>query len=1060
MPSQFMRQLRPELYSDTEERTDYRLDAPMLEYHLETLTRRNQTHDFEIFCRKLCERAICPNLRAQTGPDGGGDSKADSETFPVADEVGELFYEGEANAGNQRWGFAFSAKEDWKQKVKDDVQGLLDTGRSYDRIICVTSRFAKSKDRAKLEDDLSEHAGVPVTIHDRTWIVDQVIENQRKDLAFNYLGVGAEVSEGSKLGPDDYSRLRQLEKIETELADPTAYRGIEQDRVVDGLLAAKLARGLEKPRTEIDGRFARAIRLADKYGNLHQRIEARYEHVWTALWWFDDFDFLEAEYPVIEALCDQASHTRTLQFLLNLIQLFVNGIIYGHLDRSACRFDQRIGILSSWLEAMAADKDRPNNQLEAEAALQHIAMSLAILSNDTDALSRIWETYSTILDRAQGLGEFDALRLARLIEVAEVAAGDDSAYAALIDKLAAFVTDRTGEAQGALILLRRAEKLGFSRHFEMIRLLSKAATQLSKREHTSELVDALCSLTLAYRSAGLLWAARATCIFAISTMIVDTEAGERPPPRLVVMAKVWGWISLDLNHLPDFVAAIGLLRGTTEVLPFATEDREKLRRDATSLELACGSRILNLSNGELPKLAEWPDLFEATRLFVPRTALLFTLGYEDVLRADESIPASESESDVKDLLSRLANQAVGDTSSGIGVVLNGKNASQTLSTKLLGMRVDIQTLGSQNAILAGETVVSSLEAFFATTIEHRVFPHTEHFAICVVEDKAATAPFFAISRDEMTGTLTWPTDLAPTSYGNREIIRDVWVDVAAQVIAVTCFIPDAELVLQALTRGERVLGRMMLVAASPNSYHRMFNRYLTRAGDLFEGELRDYPPRSPRPEVDKFDLKGLAQRPSDCEDAASDRREIAAESHRDHTIRSVIDVHLWDKAAWRGAGFVEHEPGYPPLLALLFEDEEAATKIFERWRGRFTHYDEGDRIRVSIIRNLADRPPAHYALQISANAYPSEVEPGQIVGLIARCLTAEPASSVNLDRFLLQYSRYRAYYLAPAIIQPGLGQPRFLDNIRIIKRELNIVDAASVTEQMIEWLAVKQSAID
>jgi len=64
--SQFMKKLRPEYYSDTEDRVKYILDAPNLEYHLESITSRNQTHDFEIFCRKLCERTICPNLRAHT----------------------------------------------------------------------------------------------------------------------------------------------------------------------------------------------------------------------------------------------------------------------------------------------------------------------------------------------------------------------------------------------------------------------------------------------------------------------------------------------------------------------------------------------------------------------------------------------------------------------------------------------------------------------------------------------------------------------------------------------------------------------------------------------------------------------------------------------------------------------------------------------------------------------------------------------------------------------------------------------------------------------------------
>ena len=60
MPSEFMRKLRPEYYSDSSGRTVYELDQPTFEYHLESLTQRNQTHEFEIFCRKLCERVICP----------------------------------------------------------------------------------------------------------------------------------------------------------------------------------------------------------------------------------------------------------------------------------------------------------------------------------------------------------------------------------------------------------------------------------------------------------------------------------------------------------------------------------------------------------------------------------------------------------------------------------------------------------------------------------------------------------------------------------------------------------------------------------------------------------------------------------------------------------------------------------------------------------------------------------------------------------------------------------------------------------------------------------------
>ena len=101
-----------------------------------------------------------------------------------------LTYIGNANNGRERWAFAFSAKRTWADKARKDVKGIVETRRSYDRIICVTSWFARAKDRARVEDELSEKYNIPVTTHDRSWIVKEVIENDRADLAFNYLKVG------------------------------------------------------------------------------------------------------------------------------------------------------------------------------------------------------------------------------------------------------------------------------------------------------------------------------------------------------------------------------------------------------------------------------------------------------------------------------------------------------------------------------------------------------------------------------------------------------------------------------------------------------------------------------------------------------------------------------------------------------------------------------------------------------------------------------------------------------------------------------------------------------
>ena len=86
-PQELMRTWHPDLFADTELIRRPMLRREEFEYYLETLTSRKQEYEFEHFCRKLAERELCPNLRVQTGPTGGGDSKVDTETYPVAEII-------------------------------------------------------------------------------------------------------------------------------------------------------------------------------------------------------------------------------------------------------------------------------------------------------------------------------------------------------------------------------------------------------------------------------------------------------------------------------------------------------------------------------------------------------------------------------------------------------------------------------------------------------------------------------------------------------------------------------------------------------------------------------------------------------------------------------------------------------------------------------------------------------------------------------------------------------------------------------------------------------------
>jgi hypothetical protein len=141
-PREFLKARRPEKFSDSAIEDKPALDRTQLEYHLDTLTSRSQETVFENFARRLAQYEICPNLLPHTGPTGGGDSKADAETYPVADVLSLTWFSGIGReAAHERWAFAFSATKKWRPKLQSDIAKIAATGRGYtERKVTLTSR--------------------------------------------------------------------------------------------------------------------------------------------------------------------------------------------------------------------------------------------------------------------------------------------------------------------------------------------------------------------------------------------------------------------------------------------------------------------------------------------------------------------------------------------------------------------------------------------------------------------------------------------------------------------------------------------------------------------------------------------------------------------------------------------------------------------------------------------------------------------------------------------------------------------------------------------------------
>ena len=214
-PSQFMRARRPELFSDSKVRAEPQLNKDALDYHLSILTSKKQEIDFEHFCRRIAEQEICPNLVAQTGPIGGGDSKVDSETYPVSERISTRWYQGfPNNSGVERWAFAFSAKREWRSKVRADVKSIASTERGYKHIYFITNQYVKDKSRAQVEDQLTGKHKLRVHILDRTWLLKCIFEHGRQATAIETLHLDAPSSKSLLVGPKDLARAQQLDAVD------------------------------------------------------------------------------------------------------------------------------------------------------------------------------------------------------------------------------------------------------------------------------------------------------------------------------------------------------------------------------------------------------------------------------------------------------------------------------------------------------------------------------------------------------------------------------------------------------------------------------------------------------------------------------------------------------------------------------------------------------------------------------------------------------------------------------------------------------------------------------
>ena len=652
-------------------------------------------------------------------------------------------------------------------------------------------------------------------------------------------------------------------------------------------------------------------------------------------------------------------------------------------------------------------------------------------------LASLWPHFGEILAKADGLGEFDANRLTKLIEVFGQVAGKDRGYRDLVDQVSEFVAKRTGESEGALVLLKRADQLDFDENMEMIRLLGKAARLLSKKEHSDDLVHAQALLAVAYRSAGLLWAARASCTSAAATLFIEADEDGELPATLFPMLMNAAWQAVELKHFPEVLEIIQVARGCLKSLPYDDESTKRATEQLQDFDLVLACQLANLSSAEVPRLEMIPDILGGLGLTHSRFTLLYMLGYEDVLREEGWIPEIESAQDVLSFFNQFAGQPAGDAV-WRPAIFNGRD-EQVFATSVLGVQVNVTHQPTDTGITVAEAIVGTVEALFATAFELDAFAHVERFDVTVVE---ADITRFEVTTDidRMRASVRWPREVfpgLPSVYGD---FLNMLLEVAATVFSATCHTKNFGDAVPRLFKTDAELDRAAMIGSLCFSRERIFGG-VSRLTAWEKHLPNRFEAKPDRPAVDRelpSSRKATKTRGKGREEPDFPKMT----DHRDVKVHSVIDIHLWDRAGWMGTAYGVVDPKAPPFMALMFKNRDAAAKIFERWRERFGTTDKGEEIHIGIVRGFSAEHPAHYGMVITSNV-PTESPDSRIAMLTSRSLTMEPSDDVNLTGFLDLYKKAGAYLLMPILMAPG-QQPQFIDGLYLLKRVLHVKMAADV----------------
>jgi len=511
----------------------------------------------------------------------------------------------------------------------------------------MTNQFVKDKARAEVEDALKSECRIVVRILDRTWILERVFENNRHQIAIDALKITGYEAKKRVTGPHDLEREAELRELESQIATTERYQGVEYQLSEDCLRAAILARNLELPRVEVEGRLTRAENIAEKFGSQQQRLRITYARAWSVFWWYDDFHELNRLYDVVEGFAVTSAQASDLGLLTNLWQVLLTTVTAGQLAGEIAKLPSRTAKLKAELKRLAVEQTRPNNALQARTLILLIDLCSAI--GNIAQVSEVLIELKEVIAASSGLATYPLSPLIDIVRELGEVLPDNQEYDELFETMLKLAEDRASSGEtGRMLLQRGLQKLEAGKRYDAIRLLGRAQPRLAVRECRPEFVIAIAGCSSAYEQAGLLWAARANALTAANHALTEFWEHGQVMSMAVRCVQRLVWLELQLGRVPCALAWMTTARVLAQHLMLQGDRKAAFVEESNTQDVVLGLLLLKADLWELKWLDFMPSLLEHYGLNFSRMALLYALGYEDRLRTDGDISASEGKEAVRE----------------------------------------------------------------------------------------------------------------------------------------------------------------------------------------------------------------------------------------------------------------------------------------------------------------------------------------------------------------------------------------------------------------------------